>query len=335
MSRTVVARRMAVGAFALAGMLAASGAAMGQTPIALGNDEYMLKNDRFPVSGAVTTSQNASVQAGFAAGEIASATFMMPSGWSSLKIRRVQIYWSSTSGGGSTSQQQSVLIWKGSPANMATFTQIFDMENDALPDGFIPVMQDGGFNEFDFAPLNPTADNPDQNIVISGTDRFTVGLKFATATNQETGPSVVSDGAPTTMTGCSTGKNWIYGNLDPSAQFLCSSSQVQWRNACSLCTVDVLGTPLTFGISGNLMIRVVVDRNIHRCTVADVAIVGGGAGFDGLLSADDVILFLSAFFAGNTSIADVASLGGTTNPDGELTVDDIVAFLGAFFGGCQ
>ena len=334
MSRTVVARRMTVGAMTLCALLAASGAAIGQTPIALGNDEYLLKNDRFPVSGAVTTSQNASVQAGFAAGEIAAATFLMPSGWSSLKIRRVQIYWSSTSGGTSTSQQQSVVIWKGSPANPATFLTVFDMENDALPDGFFPVMQDGGFNEFDFAPANPTADNPDQHIEISGTDRFTVGLKFATATNQETGPSVVSDGAPTTMTGCVSGRNWIMGNLDPSAQFLCSSSTVQWRSACNLCTVDVFGTPVTFSISGNLMIRVVVDRNIHRCTVADVAIVGGGAGFDGLLTADDVILFLSAFFAGNTGISDLASLGGATTPDGELTVDDIVAFLGAFFGGC-
>ncbi|MGH7131953.1 MAG: GC-type dockerin domain-anchored protein [Phycisphaerales bacterium] len=335
MSRTVVARRMAVGAGALAGMLAISGAAMGQTPIDLGNGEYLLKNDRFPVSGAVTTSQNASVQAGFAAGEIAAATFSMPAGWTTLKIRRVQIYWASTTGGNTTSQQASIRIYRSSPSVPGAFVPVFDSENDAAPDGFNPVMQEGGFNEFDFAPAQPTQDNPDQNIVISGASQFTVGLVFATPTNQQTGPSVVSDGPPTSMSGCSTGKNWIYGNLDASAEFLCSSGQIQWRNACSLCTVDILGTPITFSISGNLMIRVVVDRNIHRCTVADVAIVGGGAGFDGQLTADDVILFLSAFFAGNANIADVASLGGATTPDGELTVDDIVAFLSAFFGGCQ
>lgn len=331
MARTCISGRSLLAAGLFTALAAGASA---QTPISLGNDEFLLKNDRFPVTGAVTNEQNASIQAGFATGDIAAATFLMPTGWNRLKIRRVQIYWASTTGGAATSQQQSVMIWKGSPANMGSFTQIFDSENDAAPDGFYPVMQDGGFSEFDLAPATPTADNPDQNVIISGTDRFTVGLKFATATNQQTGPSVVSDGAPGTMTGCSSGRNWFYGDMQPTAEFLCSSPTVQWRSACSLCTVDVLGIPLTFSMSGNLMIRVVVDRNIIRCTLADVATVGGGAGFDGQVTADDVILFLSAFFAGNTAIADVAGLGGGPTLDGELTADDIVAFLGAYFTGC-
>lgn len=70
-----------------------------------------------------------------------------------------------------------------------------------------------------------------------------------------------------------------------------------------------------------------------RCR-ADVAGLGGTPGADGQLTADDVVVYLGAFFAGDLAIADIASLGGGENPDGQLTADDVVAFLGSFFGGC-
>ncbi|MGH7132467.1 MAG: PQQ-dependent sugar dehydrogenase [Phycisphaerales bacterium] len=70
------------------------------------------------------------------------------------------------------------------------------------------------------------------------------------------------------------------------------------------------------------------------CGLADVASLGGAASPDGQLTADDIVAFLAAFFAGNTSIADVATLGGNPGADGQLTADDIVVFLAAFFAGC-
>ncbi|MGH7133715.1 MAG: GC-type dockerin domain-anchored protein, partial [Phycisphaerales bacterium] len=78
------------------------------------------------------------------------------------------------------------------------------------------------------------------------------------------------------------------------------------------------------------------DGNIFFASTnrGDVASLGGALVPDGLLTADDVIAYLNAFFSGNLAIADVASLGGTPNPDGQLTPDDIIVFLDAFFAGC-
>ena len=69
--------------------------------------------------------------------------------------------------------------------------------------------------------------------------------------------------------------------------------------------------------------------------VADVAGLGGAAGADGQLTADDIVFYLGAFFAADLSVADIAGLGGATGADGQLTPDDLIAFLGSFFGGCQ
>lgn len=67
---------------------------------------------------------------------------------------------------------------------------------------------------------------------------------------------------------------------------------------------------------------------------ADVASLGGNVGGDGLLTADDIIVFLDAFFANNLLVADVAQLGGAQGADGQLTADDIIFFLDAFFRPC-
>jgi hypothetical protein len=315
---------------ALAG-LACACSVLAQTPIDIGNGEYMLKNDRFPVTGPVTGNQNASVQAGFAAGEIAAASFNIPANWAGVKIKRIQILWRSVNGTAANSQQDSIIIYKGTPANPATFFQFWDMQNDALPDGFFPVMQDNtAFNEFDFAPANPTPDNPDQDLVITGASAFTVGLKFANATDQTNGPSVVSDQGPSTFTGCISGRNWFFGDLTAGGTFFCSDPAVTWRNACAICNV----AGVNISMSGNYMIRAVVERVIRNCGVADIATVGGGLGRDGSITADDLIIFLNAFFNNNLAVADIARAGGQTVPDGQLSADDIIAFLASFFAGC-
>jgi hypothetical protein len=52
------------------------------------------------------------------------------------------------------------------------------------------------------------------------------------------------------------------------------------------------------------------------------------------LTADDIIVFLNRFFAGDLA-SDVSGPGqNTTAIDGELTADDIIVFLNRFFAGC-
>ena len=68
--------------------------------------------------------------------------------------------------------------------------------------------------------------------------------------------------------------------------------------------------------------------------IADVALLGGAPGCDAQLSADDVVFYLTQFFANNAAVADVVGLGGSGGPDGQITPDDLVAFLAAFFTTC-
>jgi hypothetical protein len=79
------------------------------------------------------------------------------------------------------------------------------------------------------------------------------------------------------------------------------------------------------------------DLTIRQsCSLADVTGLGGpsaGDCGDGALTSDDVVAFLSAFFASQPK-ADIASLGGRIGGDGLYTIDDVIAFLTAFFAGC-
>ncbi|MGH7131015.1 MAG: GC-type dockerin domain-anchored protein [Phycisphaerales bacterium] len=70
------------------------------------------------------------------------------------------------------------------------------------------------------------------------------------------------------------------------------------------------------------------------CNRADVGSLGGNPAPDGVLTVDDVVAFLSAFFANNITVADIAGLGGGSIPDGQVTVDDLVTFLTEFFTVC-
>ncbi len=69
------------------------------------------------------------------------------------------------------------------------------------------------------------------------------------------------------------------------------------------------------------------------CGLSDVAGPGQSIGSDGTLTADDIIVFLNWFFAGDTR-ADVAGPGQSTTPDSQFTADDIIVFLNRFFAGC-
>ena len=64
--------------------------------------------------------------------------------------------------------------------------------------------------------------------------------------------------------------------------------------------------------------------------LADVAGANQSVGADGLATADDVIVFLSWFFAEDAR-ADVAGANQSGCVDGTLTADDIIVFLARFF----
>ncbi|MGH7131537.1 MAG: PQQ-dependent sugar dehydrogenase [Phycisphaerales bacterium] len=70
------------------------------------------------------------------------------------------------------------------------------------------------------------------------------------------------------------------------------------------------------------------------CGIADVGSLGGAIGPDNQLSADDIVVYLEAFFTNRIEVADIAHEGGQAGADGQLTPDDLIAFLGAFFTGC-
>ncbi|MGH7132814.1 MAG: GC-type dockerin domain-anchored protein [Phycisphaerales bacterium] len=87
------------------------------------------------------------------------------------------------------------------------------------------------------------------------------------------------------------------------------------------------------GATGAGLLNVTTTAAPPSCR-ADVAGLGGSVGPDGALTADDIIVFLNAFFTNNLAVADLVALGGSSPPDGVLTPDDIIAFLDSFFAGC-
>ncbi len=92
-----------------------------------------------------------------------------------------------------------------------------------------------------------------------------------------------------------------------------------------------------FGTPGGTVV-VNINSNLGgtvSCNAADVAGLGGSIGPDGSLTADDVVVYLAAFFSNNLAVADIAVLGGAPGQDGQLTADDIVYFLGQFFSPCN
>jgi hypothetical protein len=69
------------------------------------------------------------------------------------------------------------------------------------------------------------------------------------------------------------------------------------------------------------------------CGLSDVSGPGQAGSADGDLTADDIIVYLNGFFAGNPA-ADVAGPGQSAGADGDFTADDIIVFLNRFFAGC-
>jgi hypothetical protein len=83
-----------------------------------------------------------------------------------------------------------------------------------------------------------------------------------------------------------------------------------------------------------------IDRGCYEaqtpgapCNPADVAATGQLIGADGALTADDIIVFVNWFFAGDAR-ADLAGSGQVPVPDGAFSADDLIVFINRFFAGC-
>jgi hypothetical protein len=70
------------------------------------------------------------------------------------------------------------------------------------------------------------------------------------------------------------------------------------------------------------------------CGLSDVAGANQTVGSDGVLTADDIIVFLSWFFAADAR-ANIAGPNQSDVPDNAFTADDIILFLGRYFNGCE
>ena len=75
------------------------------------------------------------------------------------------------------------------------------------------------------------------------------------------------------------------------------------------------------------------SHTFARCGLSDVAGANQAVGPNGVLTADDIIVFLGWFIA-NDPRANVAGPNQSTIPDTVLTADNIIVFLGRFFAGC-
>jgi hypothetical protein len=87
-------------------------------------------------------------------------------------------------------------------------------------------------------------------------------------------------------------------------------------------------------IPGPRVLNIRTNIPLPTCaSAADIAGANQSAVPDDALTADDIIVFLGRYFAGDAR-SDVAGANQVSGGDGALTADDIIWFLGAYFGGC-
>jgi hypothetical protein len=162
-----------------------------------------LKNDSVVDFGQVA------IQSGFVAGELGSAWLTSTC---TGDLTAVRILWLSASGGTPSVLHEAIRI------NQAGS---FPTPGPLIREMLGPVMQDGGFNEFQVVPPIPV--NSGETVVVS--------FLFLVSPTPGNGPSLCND-----TDGCQAGRNGIFAN-PPGA----------WFSACAL------------GVSGDFAIRAVVD----------------------------------------------------------------------------
>jgi hypothetical protein len=104
------------------------------------------------------------------------------------------------------------------------------------------------------------------------------------------------------------------------------------NDQCNGCLV--YDWPIGAGGGSPMYMEFLGFRLWKRCGLADIAGLGGVPGDDGQNTVDDLIYYLTSFFANNASVADLVGVGGSGGPDSQVTVDDLIAYLSAFFAPC-
>ena len=156
-----------------------------------------------------------------------------------------------------------------------------------------PVMTDGFLNVFYYTDQGST--NP-ISIPISASQTFVVSFKFDSTPNVFFGPSVVTD-----TNGCQAGKNAI------------RLTNGQWVNSCS------------FGVSGDFMIRAIVDCQATPPCPGDVD--GSGQVNQGDLG---ILLATFGLCPGDQGYNPAANFAG----DACITQADLGVLLGNFGSNC-
>lgn len=98
--------------------------------------------------------------------------------------------------------------------------------------------------------------------------------------------------------------------------------------------VDTIELRATSGVSARGPVIDSVSFRALVCGLSDVAGANQSIGSDGQLTADDIIVFLSWYFAADAR-ANIAGPNQSDVPDNAFTADDIILFLGRYFNGCE
>ena len=259
--------------------------------------EILLKVDDLPLAGPcdplVNPACNTRVQLGFEGREIGAVTYFVDPALFPLRIKRVQILWgydSTNCPPPSNNVQDAIVVYSGAFGSL-----VLRHESD-------PIQLTAGFiNEFDLESAN---------IIINDggiSSAITVGMRFDVT------------GAPT-----------INGIPNPCAASLVTDGD-GCMNPISSLIKSVGGpfgagwiTPCTFGISGDFVIRTVVEPVGQPCP-AD-------CDGSGVLDIFDFLCFQNSFVNGESYACDCDTTTGTLPP--VCDIFDFLCFQNAFVAGC-
>ncbi len=194
--------------------------------------------------------------------------------------------------------------------SQAPATTIEMMDNFAvLPNGLMYIQEDVGSNarlgrtwEYDIARDSV------REITVNDPNMFLAGAaNFRTIDEEMSGAFDAAD---------LLGRGWL---------FQCMQNHYNIADG-----VPVAGASL---VQGGQLSAMFVPEAVRLCE-ADLAGPGQQPRPDGELTADDIIVYINAFFNNNIAVADLASAGQIRKPDGQLTADDIIVYINRFFANC-
>jgi hypothetical protein len=152
------------------------------------------------------------VQAGFAEGEMAAASFTIPADKFPIKIDMTEMIFATSNATVTTTTKWSVLFYEGTPTN-GQLVAVFSSDGDILPHLVMPPGTNGTNIQFMIDPSDP-----DQIVLNNiGTSTFTVAYRIDDHNNQTQNPCFVappsnSNAFPVTDTGGlqAPSTNWLF-----------------------------------------------------------------------------------------------------------------------------